>query len=179
MNKGLKIIGIGLALATNYILPSYAQEVGPILGEIIPKYEHQEILEKMQKRQDLIKKIIKVESSENPSAHKRSTGARGLMQITPIVLKEWNQFHPQEKYSKNDLFNSEINKKIGQWYFFERIGEHYLPAYGLKSSLENQLAAYNLGIGNLKNIGDANENWERLPNETRDYIENITENQTQ
>ena len=40
----------------------------------------------------LVESVIQVESSGNPSAYNEKSGAIGLMQITPIVLKEFNNF---------------------------------------------------------------------------------------
>ncbi len=114
--------------------------------------------------------IIQIESAGNPRAYNKNSGARGLMQITPIVLKEWNNLHPNEKCSLNDLYNPEINKKIGIWYLENRIKRIYLPNVGLTGSIENILAAYNWGIGNLEKNGDAVENFNTLPTETREYI---------
>ncbi len=113
--------------------------------------------------------IINIESKGNPKAHNKSEGARGLMQIRPIVLKEWNLLNPGQKYTLNDLFNPDINKKIGTWYF-NRIETVYLPNHKLEQNLENKLASYNWGIGNLSNIGDAKKNFSKLPLTTQKYI---------
>ena len=118
---------------------------------------------------DYVNATIQVESSGNPNAYNKKSKARGLMQITPIVLEEWNQNHPKEKYKEKELSKPEVNKKIGSWYII-RITDRYLPSYGLEKSLENVAAAYNWGIGNLRKTGDARENFDRLPKETQDYI---------
>lgn len=117
-----------------------------------------------------IKKIVKIESSGNPNAYNKKSGARGLMQITSIVLKEWNKLHPDEQYSEQDLFDPGTNKRIGRWYMNDRIIRVYLPMYGLEANPENALAAYNAGIGKLVEVGDANENFDKLPKETKGYI---------
>ncbi len=114
--------------------------------------------------------IEQIESSGNPRAYNRNSGARGLRQITPIVLKEWNQLHPNEQYSLEDLFDARINRKIGNWYLEERI-PYYLKYYGLEDNVENRLASYNWGIGNVKRIGGIRRNMDILPRETRNYIE--------
>jgi len=114
--------------------------------------------------------IEQIESSGNPRAYNRNSGARGLRQITPIVLKEWNQLHPNEQYSLEDLFDARINRKIGNWYLEERI-PYYLKYYGLEDNVENRLASYNWGIGNVKRIGGIRKNMDMLPRETRNYIE--------
>lgn len=104
-----------------------------------------------------IDSFIQIESSGNPFAENKRSGARGLMQIVPSVLKEWNHFHPNQKYELDDLFNSRINVKIGTWYL-DKIKNHYLPYYGIKPSIENIIIAYNWGIGNLKKTTENRNN---------------------
>lgn len=96
-----------------------------------------------------INSFKQIESHGYPRAYNRRSGARGLMQIVPSVLKEWNHLHPSQEYNLDDLFNSRINVKIGTWYL-DRIKNHYLPHYGIKPSIENIIIAYNWGIGNLQ-----------------------------
>jgi len=45
---------------------------------------------------------------ENPVSH-----AAGLLQITEIVRKDWNAAHPDAPVSRSDLFDPEINVRIG------------------------------------------------------------------
>ena len=42
--------------------------------------------------------IYRIESSHNPKAYNSGSKAKGLGQITPIVLKEWNNYHPNDKH---------------------------------------------------------------------------------
>lgn len=105
-------------------------------------------------------KIIQIESSWHPDAYNRHTGATGLCQITPIVLKEYNKMQRQD-YSKRELFDKDINIKIGDWYMNHRIPQ-MLKHYHIKDTLRNRLWAYNAGIGQVvSNI---------MPQETKDYI---------
>jgi soluble lytic murein transglycosylase-like protein len=105
-------------------------------------------------------KIYSIESSNNPQAHNKTSNAKGLGQITPIVLKEWNNFHPKDRHSDGDLFNADTNKKIASWYMNKRIPQ-MLKAKGLKDTPENRLVAYNAGISKVGKI---------LPRETANYI---------
>jgi soluble lytic murein transglycosylase-like protein len=110
---------------------------------------------------ELLPKIIKAESSGNPSA---SDGkSYGLMGISECVLKDFNNRIPNKKYfeicensrasfshweaEKEDLFNPEINKYIGTWYL-HWIQEQLPPKY--KDSQAHLVFAYNFGIGKLK-----------------------------
>lgn len=129
-----------------------------------------------QPEQGLIQRIIETESSGNPRAHNRRTDARGLMQITPVVLREWNTHNPNNPYTTEDLFNGEINRQIGEWYLGTRIPE-MLRANNLQDTTPNRLAAYNWGIGNLTRIGEVDDQTRsQLPAETRRYIERVTGN---
>jgi soluble lytic murein transglycosylase-like protein len=91
-----------------------------------------------------INKIIQIESNGNSLAYNIKSQARGLMQITPIVLKEYNQYN-KTNYKVGDLFNSEINIKIGKWYLEKRIPQ-MLKYYGKSDTIYNRLISYNAGI---------------------------------
>lgn len=89
---------------------------------------------------DIIPFVIMAESSGNPDALSKAGGV-GLMQITPIVLKEWNRYnYPMgvvvsrsnakrlglEVYDNiGDLFNPSLNVEVGEWYL-RRLQTHYL-----------------------------------------------------
>ena len=105
-------------------------------------------------------KISQIESSNNPEAYNAKSQARGKNQITPIVLKEWNNYHKSEQHGVKDLFNEEINDKIANWYMNKRIPQ-MLKAKKIKDTVENRLIAYNYGIGNIG---------KPLPLETRNYL---------
>lgn len=106
-----------------------------------------------------------VESSNNPKAFNKKSKARGLYQITPIVLKEWNNYNPDENYDKEDLFDSEVNTRIASWYLNERIPQ-MLTYYKKPINLDNVLTSYNAGIDYV--VKDR-----KLPSETVDYIRKV------
>jgi len=107
--------------------------------------------------------IIQIESSGNPNAYNEQSGCIGLMQISEVCLEHYNQIH-RTKYSKQDLYNPETNKKIGQWYV--RWISNYLKKKKLYS-VDNVLICYNWGIGNFLKY---KENKKSLPIETQQYI---------
>lgn len=110
-------------------------------------------------KMDLVKKI---ESSGNPMAHNQKSGARGLYQITPICLKEWNQFHQKEQYELKDLFRMDVNEKIARWYLEVRIPQ-ILKYFGKPVTTRNILISYNAGVDYVvKN--------RKLKKETVDYL---------
>lgn len=88
--------------------------------------------------------IRQIESAGNPNAYNRYSQARGLHQITPIVLQEYNQLN-KARYTKADLFNAAINTKIATWYMTVRIPQ-LLRAYNKPLTLINHLKCYNAGV---------------------------------
>ncbi len=106
-------------------------------------------------------KLAYIESSNNPLKYNRRTGARGLYQITPICLKEYNNFH-KIKFTLPDLFIPATNKKIAKWYLEERIPQ-MLRYYKKDVTIDNILICYNAGISYVA------EN-KILPDETGEYI---------
>lgn len=107
-------------------------------------------------------RIYSIESSNREDAYNKDSGAIGLGQITPAALEDWNTFHPENRYTEEDLYTGSTNREISNWYMNKRIPE-MLEAYSLKDTVENRLISYNYGIGHLKD-GD------ELPEETSDYI---------
>ena len=111
-------------------------------------------------------KIRQIESSNDPSAVNPRTGAIGFYQIMPKgkrgALDEWNQFHPKQTYQDKDLYEPNINYNIANWYMNKRIPQ-MLKHYKIPDTLENRLASYNFGIGNVKSGNP-------LPTETTNYI---------
>lgn len=136
---------------------------------------------------DIVPAIIQVESGGNPNAVSPA-GAIGLMQITPIVLKEFNnsglnhlsykstcvwdnKIIPYEETNglpilKQELFVTWINKSVGKWYL-RRLKNHYLKD---KYTIERMLAAYNGGITRLKKV---NYDINKMPKETRQYVRKV------
>lgn len=121
--------------------------------------------------EELIDIIILAESSHNPSAHVKKTGARGLAQITPLAWKDLVRHFPAEYRGLNyrkDIFKPHIGRKAVRDYII--ILKQYLKINGRPVTLENVLAAYNWGIGNLNKYGIS-----RAPGTTRRFIGKIKE----
>ena len=135
-----------------------------------------------------INTIIFLESSGNPNAYNPNSGCIGLMGINPKgALADWNEYQPfyiyqsshpfdgelkakkninREIYNSNDLYNPEVNVKIGTIYINERIPQ-MLKAYGIEDTVTARLFCYNAGIGNYRKYlkGEI-----KMPEETRKYI---------
>jgi len=85
-----------------------------------------------------------VESSGNPRAVNRTSGAIGLFQIMPGPnggLEHYNTFAPGMDYMIKDLFNPNINIKIATW-----LNDQNLEYFkGCKVQTVN---AFNMGVAN-------------------------------
>lgn len=111
-----------------------------------------------------MQRIASIESSNNPKAENTQTGARGLTQIMQPTWKEMVA-KMGEDWSWDDALDGEKNLAVGSYYMNTEI-PRLLKHYGIEDTIENRLAAYNWGIGNLKNVGI-----EKAPQETIEYIE--------
>ena len=106
--------------------------------------------------------IKQIESSNNPRAYNKRSKARGLYQITEIVLIEYNNFN-KTTYTTSDLFNPTINYTIAKWYMGARIPD-MLRYFNKPITINNLLISYNAGINYVvKGLP--------LPTETKNYIE--------
>lgn len=92
--------------------------------------------------------VKEIESGGNPMAHNEKEDSRGLYQISPDVLREYNIFN-QKMAKPEDLFDPKKNEEIADWYLHERIPE-MLRYFGIPYTKDNVLIAYNFGIGNLR-----------------------------
>lgn len=113
--------------------------------------------------------IMQVESSGNPKAFNSGSGARGLFQTTPVAWKDlvahYPSYYGKLNYEK-DIFNPEVSRRAGNDYF--NILKGYLTHYKLPVNYDTLMAAYNFGIGNLREKGMGG-----LPKETVDYIRKV------
>ena len=119
--------------------------------------------------QRLMAALIRVESSNNPKAYCRRTGARGLTQITPAAWRDLVTYYPHKYRHLNyrrDIYNPEVAMNAGRDYLV--LLKHYLRAKKIPVTLETLLAAYNWGINNLGRFG-----LHRAPRQTRRYIAKI------
>jgi soluble lytic murein transglycosylase-like protein len=101
-------------------------------------------------KRDLIRAVIRAESDFNPMAESRA-GAVGLMQLLPSTARDMgvtNLYDPRENI-------------LGGTQYLGMLLERY------EGNMEQALAAYNWGPGNLERAPD------RLPQETRAYIQRV------
>lgn len=140
---------------------------------------------------DLVPFVIQVESSGNSNAISKA-GCIGLMQISAIVLKEYNQEQLKKKeedmyyvgvtftygnnhewdlctYENYHLFVPEINKQIGTWYL-RRLKEHYLKD---DYTIERMLVSYNGGITRMRRLLREGKDWQDMPRESVNYVKKV------
>ena len=119
--------------------------------------------------EQLVSRLIEVESNGRARAISRRR-CRGLMQISPLVLKEYNRYHPRGRYGLSDLYNPKHNVKIGTWYL-KRLKNDYLKD---NYTLTNLLICWNWGYGNFRKWQRRGSIWSQLPRETQKFVRKIT-----
>lgn len=121
------------------------QNVDWILRTIYPVH-YEDLIQKYSAEYEvdpyLVTAIIKNESKFDPNAVSKKD-AKGLMQIAPITGEWAAEKLNIENYSEDRLFDPELNIKIGIWYLTVLKQE-----FG--DNIENIVAGYNAGNGNLK-----------------------------
>ena len=110
----------------------------------------------------LIAAVIYQESKFRPSA-KSSSGAIGLMQLTPATAQRDRDPHGGSAFRTSDLYNPEINIRYGAWYL-----DNLFKKYGSERLV---LAAYNAGQGNVDKWRAHGEPIQFA--ETRAYVERV------
>ena len=150
-------------------------KVKPELEDKKDRWQDNKTIQKIIADEPIIEKIIQVESSGNPDAINKKTGAKGLMQIMKNTAEKETGYGVNYNLSYDELSDPVKNVKYGADYF-----------KGLKKSFGNDrdaLIAYNWGPGNYRNFLK-NGYWierkngktikhTKLPPETRNYIKKI------
>jgi len=106
-----------------------------------------------------------IESSSNPKAVNKKSGAVGLYQITPLCLRDYNKAM-QKCYTMQDMLEGDKNYIVAAWYIQYAIPK-YLKYYDIPPNESAILAAYNAGIKRLVNYTFGKV---KLPQETINYI---------
>ncbi len=155
---------------------SYKDEEMPKEGwEIMFPLFHWETIKQEAKRYGidpyLAAALIRQESVFNATAVSR-VGARGLMQLMPATGQLVSRQQGNGSITTNDLFNPELNIKLGMNYLAQMIGQH--------GKFEYAAAGYNAGPGRAKRwVAERGsldiEDWiETIPfTETRGYVQAI------
>lgn len=88
----------------------------------------------------IILAMIAQESSGNPDSVNPADPSRGLMQITPGALSDFNR-QLGRSYTFDDMFVPYKNVEVGTWYYASR--------YAKTGNVRDAIAAYNAGLGNI------------------------------
>lgn len=112
-----------------------------------------------------MQRIYQIESSGNPNAYNRKSQARGLGQVTPVALQEYNKMN-KAAVQPDQLFVPQVNHQISHWYMNKRVPQ-MLNAMGIQDTVDNRLAAYNAGAGSLRKVLRGQMD---MPKETSDYL---------
>ena len=123
--------------------------------------------------ESLIYAVIKVESNFDANAYS-SAGAMGLMQMMPSTFKEMtSDKYLGENLDVDELFDPEVSIRYGTYYL------KYLHEW-FDGNWDNAIAAYNGGMGNVKEwlssseYSDGEGNLTYIPfKETRNYVEKV------
>lgn len=109
-----------------------------------------------------LKFIAIIESGNDSLAlNKTDGGSRGLYQINPTGLRDYNNYH-KEKFTLADLYKVKVNTEIATWLFNKRIPQ-LLRSYKFEQTIENKIICYNAGISFLIKKKE-------IPKITKNYI---------
>lgn len=114
--------------------------------------------------------IAEIESSNNPKAYNKKSGAVGMYQITPICLMDYNRFFIKQEYKyllQNQMYEPILSRNVADWYFHTRIPE-LLRYYKFDVTVYTTLLAYNWGVGNM--IKFFRHSSGQIPEETVNYV---------
>ena len=117
--------------------------------------------------------ISVIESSGNNMAYNFKSGATGQYQITETALKDYNKHARENELTElnlSDMYEPKYAYMVSNWYLNEHIPD-LLWDYGIPDTITSRLIAYNYGIGNLRKWFKHGCHWNKLPLETRHYIQ--------
>lgn len=118
--------------------------------------------------------IAEIESSGDPFAYNKTSGATGMYQITQGVVSQFNkEYRGGERgfwaYTINNMYNELDGWLVADWYLNTKI-PIYLERFNIPDTVSSRLIAYNYGIGHLKKWFKRGAHENQLPLETRNYI---------
>jgi len=96
--------------------------------------------------------IIQVESSGNPKAHNPNGDCAGILQITPILVKECNNLLAKKKskkrYTLGDRYNAKKSKEM-----FIMLQEHFNPEMNVEKAIKQWNCGFYTTQWKSKSIG--------------------------
>jgi len=167
--KNRRVLTVAIAMLLIVVIIEYAaKSMFPLkYKDIVFKYAMEFEIDPY-----LVFAIMKAESSFNPKAVSKK-GAVGLMQIAETTGKWGARSLNLDNFSADDLYDPDINIRIGCWYLNRLMKE-------FDNELELVIAAYNGGSGNvsewLKNrdYSSSGKNLDKIPfKETERYLKRV------
>lgn len=114
--------------------------------------------------------IADIESSKNPLAYNKESGAVGEYQITDGVIRTFNaEYNPNFEYQLYLMYQPDYAFTVANWFINTKISS-WLNYYDIPDTTTSRLIAYNWGIGHLRKWFKRGSHWNQLPKETRNYI---------
>jgi soluble lytic murein transglycosylase-like protein len=114
---------------------------------------------------ELLDALAFVESSNNPMAVNKTSGAKGLYQFMPI---RWKDVQQNNKALAGYGYDQYAHDPKVSRQFAEALLQLNEKRLGGQANLENLLASYNWGIGNVKK-----QTLSKAPSETQAYIKKV------
>ncbi len=105
-----------------------------------------------------IRALIHGESGGNSQLENPASHAAGLLQLTEIVRRDWNDAHPDAPVSREQLFDPELNVRIGAA-LLNRIVQVYArhptlqPNWGARRYAELVALGWNAGYSDRGGVG--------------------------
>lgn len=123
------------------------------------------------KAQDVdLDKIAMIESTCEPLAYNKNTGATGEYQLTAGVLQTAkDDGEAGDDVKLEEMFDPQMARIVANWFINDKIPS-WLKIYHIPDTITTRLIAYNWGIGHLRRWFKHGAAWHRLPAETRGYI---------
>lgn len=112
--------------------------------------------------------IADIESSNEPLAYNKDSGAVGEYQLTAGVVRDWNNHH--DEYKLEDMYIEGLAHQVANWYLNEEI-PNYLRVYDIPDTISSRIIAWSWGIGHLRKWFKRGSYWNQLPYETQRYIQ--------
>ena len=106
-----------------------------IISMIMPTMAYSQTEKKVKKLERVMNAIIAVESKGNPNAHNKNGDCAGILQITPILVKECNQILKNRKFNKRYTLRDRYNVKKSKEMFI-LLQEHFNPGLNVEKAIK-------------------------------------------
>jgi len=119
---------------------------------VIPTTAYSQTEKEVKKWERVMNAIIAVESEGSPKAHNPNGDCAGILQITPILVKECNQLLKKEKskrrYTLGERYNAKKSKEM-----FIYLQEHFNPECNVEKAIKQWNCGFYTKDWKSKSIG--------------------------